>query len=135
MTVTGPAFKPLLSSTHYVFSHYRTGFFLTNPALINSIEEVRHDMESSSSSSSDNDNDEFDSGHIPTSEWEHVPVTLPEASADISYFVSTQMQSRMGSGGTADTQATTSIAGGLMTSAAASVASLWRVATGQKGDK
>ena len=120
----------------------RTGSFTSNQELIQSIEEIRHDVDQqfSSSSSCSEGEDDPDSGQVHTSEWEHVPATLPEAeiptrTADVSYFVSTQIQSRLGGASTrADTQTTASIAGGLMTSAAASVASLWRVATG-KGDK
>ena len=64
-------------------------------------------------------------------EWERVPTTLQEASppriSDASYTVSQQAQSQ-----TDSVKQTTNIAGGLMTSAAASVASFWRVATGQR---
>ncbi|ELT88688.1 hypothetical protein CAPTEDRAFT_175681 [Capitella teleta] len=105
----------------------RTGSFTSNPDLIRSIEEVRHDREESSSSS-ENDDDVDAGQEVMTSEWEHVPVTLPEPTSDASYFVSTQIQSRF------DNQAntTSTIAGGLMNSAAASMASFWRYTTGKQ---
>ncbi len=73
------------------------------------------------SSSEDESSDQM--GEI---DWEEVPTSLPEAVGPFpayeSHMSSTQMQSRA---------LDPSTAGGLVSSAAASVASLWRAATGR----
>ena len=59
-------------------------------------------------------------------DWEHVPISIPttemtpvDSSTSNSYFTSSRI-------GSQQTTSVTSLAGGLMSSAATSVASLWR---------
>ena len=67
--------------------------------------------------SSEDETDQTDGGEL---EWERVPVTLPEADLLPSYITSTQVSK---AGGRSDTS--TSMAGNLFSSTAASITSLF----------
>ena len=101
----------------------RCGSFEVKPELMQSLEEARQlaDKNDVLSSSEDESSDQI--GEI---DWEEVPSSLPEAIGPMpvyeSHMSSTQMQPRA---------LDPSTAGGLVSSAAASVASLWRAATGR----
>ncbi len=115
----------------YFFVQTRSGSFEVNHELMQSLEES-HQSDSSDYDLSTSD----DEADVPEREWEHVPVTLPDLDVPThcmeTYMSSVQIQSRTSGG--AQTNTTISTTGGLMSSAAASVASFWRAATGQRGD-
>ena len=76
------------------------------------------------------DSDSDDGDEAPGADWETVPTNLPEAELPTGSY--------LGSGGGLpsashlySTDTTMSTAGGFVSSAAASVASFWRAATGQ----
>ena len=106
---------------------YRNGCFTVNHELMQSLEESHQAQEASDNQSSSED----ETDGALEKEWERVPVSLPEVagSQTADSYVNSQHSQSQGDG---DTQTTGSIAGGLITSAAASVASFWRAATGQQ---
>ena len=98
---------------------FRTGPFEVSPELVQSLEEG-----GSSDDGWSSEEEEEDLGAVER-DWEHVPVTLPDVDS-VSRIDPYQSTSPIRTGESiAPTPST-----GLMSSAAASVASLWRAATG-----
>ena len=104
------------------FIYFRTGYFEVNPELLQSLEEG-----AASPSSDEEPSDEEEDPEPSERDWEHVPVTLPDMDnmpGGIDPYQSTSpVHSR---------PVDPAAAGGLMSSAAASVASLWRAATSRR---
>ena len=91
------------------------------------------------SSQSDESDDEMLSmedelGDLPT-DWERVPTSLPQMEVPTHSSVTGMSTVQSQAHHVAATSVTPVNAGGLMSSAAASVASFWRAATGQQDKK
>ena len=117
---------------------FRHGPFHVCPELLQSAEDVNGTIAdvtiSSSSSEEEEDETDFDQTESVEREWEQVPVTIPEidsvctgADSHINPLPYNTTRPNLHTN-----QTSNSIAGGLMSSAAASMASFWRAATGNK---
>lgn len=108
----------------------RTGPFIVNSELMQSMEDsLASDLNMSDSSGENSDENDF------ISEWEKVHnISYEEMSAvpiRVSMSATTTVHSHTQARHCTQPQTTTSVAGGLVTSAAASVASWWRAALGK----
>ncbi|XP_064621792.1 beclin 1-associated autophagy-related key regulator-like [Lineus longissimus] len=106
----------------------RAGPFDVNPDLMQSVFDSSH-----FSYSDDNESDSSEEEYEGPGDWETVPTNLPELEVPTrSYLSSTSsVQSQAQASHMLPMDTTISTAGGYMSTAAASVASFWRAATGQ----